>query len=158
LRPSPAFRGEYFAQLGANAIPLSGGTFTFDGSGGADVGPLTTTVNFSNPILAWTNQSASSSVARSSGQTFKWTGGAPGTFVIMNGSSQGNGVSGSYSCIAPVAAGQFAVPPYIMYALPAGTGTTLVENMTMYTPFTALNLDIGFAIGYVAYVVDSTFN
>jgi hypothetical protein len=42
-------KGQYQANFPDGAIPLSGGTFTFHGSGGADVGPFTAAVEFSNP-------------------------------------------------------------------------------------------------------------
>ena len=71
-------KGEYGATLAAG-IPSSGGTFTFTGSGGADVGPFTATVTMSNPLFNWTNQSAAATVDRTQGLTYTWTGGLPGT-------------------------------------------------------------------------------
>jgi hypothetical protein len=51
-------KSEYGATLAAGGIPSSGGTFTFTGSGGADVGQFTSTLTMSNPLFNWTNQSA----------------------------------------------------------------------------------------------------
>src|SRR5579884_2017556 len=46
LQSIPQLTGGYEAQLSAGAIPSSGGAFTFKGSGGADVGPFSATINF----------------------------------------------------------------------------------------------------------------
>ena len=59
LQALPSITGEYEGQLSSGAIPTSGGTFTFNASGGSGsnaVGPFTTTVNFPNPIVSWTNR------------------------------------------------------------------------------------------------------
>lgn len=154
--------GDYEAQLPSGSIPTSGGTFAFAGSGGSGamaVGPFKTTVNFPNPILSWTNQSASATVARTSGQTYTWTGGAAGTYVIMSGSSSSANfaVSGSYTCIAPVSAGSFTVPTYVLLSLPAGTGSSFVENSTAFNSFTATGINAGYAIGFVSVGVNTTW-
>jgi len=158
LQSFPQSPGTYFGQI--SSVPSSGGTFAFSGTGGSGsnaVGSFTANVNFPNPIINWTNQSDSASVTRNSGQTYKWTGGASGTYVTMSGSASANGVSGSYTCIAPVSAGQFTVPPYILLGLPAGSGTSMLANSTNYTTFTATGLDFGFAIGSVSFSVNSAF-
>ena len=162
LQTIPQVVGEYVAQLPAGAIPSSGGTFAFSGTGGSganSIGPFNTSVNFPNPLLSWTNQSAAASVTRTSGLTFQWTGGAAGSYVIMTGSSSStsSGVSGSYTCIAPLSAGQFTVPSYVLLALPAGTGNSIVENANAYTTFTANNLDFGISIGFVVTSVNTTW-
>ncbi len=163
LTAIPQLAGYYEAQLSSGAIPASGGTFAFTGSGatGANsVGPFSTTVNFPNPILTWTNQSASATVTRTSGQTYTWSGGGAGTFVIMSGSasSASAGVSGSYTCIAPQSALTFTVPSFVLLALPAGTGTSSIENSTAFNTFTATGLNYGYALGFVSYSVNTTWN
>jgi hypothetical protein len=157
--------GLYDATLAAGAIPSSGGTFTFKGSGGSNspfIGPFTASVVFPNPILTWANPTAAATVTRSSGLNVTWSGGASGTFVIISGSSSatvaGQSVSGSYTCIAPVSAGSFTVPAYVLAILPAGTGSTSVSGYTNYTSFTATNLNVGTAIGGTSQSVNSTFN
>jgi hypothetical protein len=153
---------DYSAQLATGYIPTTGGTFTFKATGSTTggVGPFTTTVVFSNPILQWTNQTAAATVTRSAGLPITWTGGAAGTYVSMSGysSSTTGSVSGSFLCIASVTAGSFTVPAYVLAAMPAGTGTVTVENETVPNSFTATNLNYGGAIGLVAYEVNSTFN
>jgi uncharacterized protein (TIGR03437 family) len=151
--------GFYSAQLASGYIPTTGGTFTFKGTGGAAVGAFTATVTFPNPVLTWTNQTAAASVTRASGLPVTWTGGASGTYVIIEGSSSATtGAFASFTCIAPLSAGQFTVPSYILMALPAGTGNVTVENSTNYQTFTASGINNGIVIGYVSTQVSSTLN
>ncbi|HLH37629.1 MAG TPA: hypothetical protein VKX39_00660 [Bryobacteraceae bacterium] len=157
LQSIPQLAGGYEAQLSSGAIPASGGAFTFTGSGGVDVGSFTATVNFPNPILSWTNQSAAATVTRSAGLTYQWTGGAPGTFVIVSGYSSSGTASGSYTCIFPQSAGQGAVPAYILAGLPAGNGNSMIENSTPFTSFTASGLDYGYAFGSVSVSVNTLY-
>jgi hypothetical protein len=79
--------GLYGMSLATDGIPSSGGTFTFTGSGGADVGSFTSTLTLSNPIFKWTNQSAAVTFDRTQGLLVTWTGGNPGTFVDIGGTS-----------------------------------------------------------------------
>jgi hypothetical protein len=160
LQSFPSVPGEYLAQLSGGAIPPSGAAFAFHGTGASgtnSVGAFDASVNFPNPLIGWANQSASATVTRSAGQTYAWTGGAPGTFVIMNGNSSSNSATGSYTCIAPVEAGTFTVPSYILYGLPAGNGTSQIENSTKLNTFTATGLDFGYAIGFVSFSVNSVY-
>jgi hypothetical protein len=152
--------GIYFANLPAGAIPSTGGSFTFTGKGGANVGAFTTTVNFGS-ILAWTNQAAAATINRSQGVNVTWTGGTPGTYVQIIGTSSamvnGQTISGGFVCNAPVAAGSFQVPSYVLLGMPVGTGPLSVNNNTAFSSFTASGLDVGFATGYISYAVTSTW-
>jgi uncharacterized protein (TIGR03437 family) len=154
---SPTLAGEYLAPLASAFIPASGGTFQVTGSGGKDVGPFTTQIIYPNPVLIWTNQSANATISRSSGVTITWSGGEPGTFVIVSGSSSSGGVSGSFTCLAPVSPTQFDVPGYVTAALPAGSGNLDLANYTNYGPFTATGLDTGYALGFVNYGIKATY-
>ncbi len=159
LAGMPNAPGSYYAQLGAGAIPASGGTFTFKGSGGSQVGSFTAQVAFPGAMLTWTNQNAVGTVNRAQGLNVTWSGGAPGTYVIIGGtSSSGAGANGSYTCIAPASAGQFTVPSYVLLGMPVGSGTTSLENTTAFTPFSASGLTYGSAFGAVAVTVNSTYN
>jgi len=157
LTKLPTGEGAYFAQLSAGAIPASGGTFTFRATDSADLEAFVTSINFPSPILSWSNQSDSAMITRASGQTYNWTGGAPGTFVIMSGSSVSNGAQGSYSCIAPVEAKTFTVPPYILFGLPAGSGQSSIQNSTGLNTFDATGLGNGFIFGFVTLSVNSAW-
>jgi len=160
LQASPTVGGEYLAQLPSGAIPSSGGTFAFNASGGsgaASVGSFNTTVNFPSPIVSWTNQSAAAAVSRSAGLIYNWTGGAPGSWVIVSGASASSTASGSYTCVFPQSALTGVVPPYILGALPAGSGTSSLENSSPFTSFTAFGLDYGIGLGIVSFSVNSTY-
>jgi len=160
LQASTTIAGEYQAQLPSGAIPTSGGTFAFSASGGSGanaVGSFSTTVNFPSPIINWTNQSAAATVTRSAGLAYNWTGGAPGSYVIVSGNSASSTASGSYTCIFPQSTLTGTVPPYILAALPAGSGTSSLENSTSLTSFTAGGLDYGVASGSVSVSINSTY-
>lgn len=159
LQSFPSLPGSSFAQLTAGFIPSSGGSFTFSGTGGADVGKFSTTVTFPNPLLIWTNETADATVSRASGVDVNWTGGSPGSYVMINGSStdKTTGVTASFICYAPVAAGTFHVPNSITLSMPAGTGSLAVENSTPFQTFTASGLDIGYAFGATFGSIDATY-
>ena len=152
----PQFPGFYTATIAS--IPSTGGAYVFTGTAGSQVGAFSATVTFPNPLLVWTNQSAAGNVGRTQGFTATWTGGAPGSYVIISGSSASGSVSGSYTCYAPQSAGTFTVPSYVLLALPAGSGTTTVQNSTSLGSFSASGLDFGGTLGNVAFTVNSTFN
>ena len=161
LTATPQIPGTYFAELASGFIPGTGGSFQFNGAGGKDVGSFKAMVTFPDPLLTWTNQGSDATVTRSSGVQFTWSGGAPGTFVIMSGSSSGtvNGqsVGGNFTCIAPQTALQFQVPGYITEAMPAGMGSLSISNYTNYQTFTATGLDHGIAAGFSSVSINSTY-
>lgn len=159
LMTIPIEKGDYIGQLPSNAITSSGGAFTFNGSGGADVGSFNTTVNLPNPILTWTNQSSDATVNRGQGVTVDWTGGGSGTYVIISGysSDQNSGAYGSFTCIAPQSALTFAVPGYVTSTLPAGSGSLSVENATSFGTFSASGLDYGFKFGFTGDSINATY-
>jgi uncharacterized protein (TIGR03437 family) len=159
LMTIPTVVGSYIAELPSNAITSSGGAFTFNGSGGADVGSFKTTVNLPNPILTWTNQSADATVNRGQGVTVDWTGGGSGTYVIIEGNSSDSstGAFGSFTCITNQSALSFQVPGYVTSTLPAGSGMLDVENATSFGIFTATGLDFGFKFGFTGVSINSTY-
>ena len=79
--------GYYFGILPAGFLTTSGGTFLFSATAGTQVGAFTTQVVFPTPLLQWTNQAASATVTRSAGLPITWTGGSPGTYVSITGTS-----------------------------------------------------------------------
>ena len=149
-------KGTYNAILTNGTIPPSGGLFTFQGTGGADVGPFTATVRLSNPLMTWTNQGAAAAVDRSRGLTATWTGGDAGTYVAITGTSGAGGTVAGFTCIAAASDGQFNVPSYILLAMPAGPGAVEVQNI-VYSALTAPGLDVGLALGSVSSTVNSTY-
>lgn len=151
-------KGAFYALLPADAVPASGGTFTFKGTGGADVGSFTSTIVFTNPLLTWTNQNVAAAIDRTKDLTVTWTGGNPGTYVFISGTSTTPPpqVLGSFTCLAKVDDGKFTVPSYVLSALPVGSGGTMIQN-DVFSQLSASGLDIATADGAVSYSVSSTF-
>lgn len=150
--------GFYGQQLPSGFLTQAGGAFPFTATAGTQVGAFNTTINFPTPLLNWTNQTADATVARSKGLTVTWSGGSPGTYVIISGSSSAAGVAGFFSCLAPVAAQTFTVPSYVLATLPASTtGSLEVGNETVPQAFTATGLNYGYAIGAVDYAIDAVY-
>lgn len=162
LQKTLGITGAYNATL--PGIPQSGGTYTWTGNGGAAVGSLSATLNLSNPLLTWTNTNATVLVNKNNGLSVTWTGGNPGSWVLISGvsvlSSTRPPIRANYQCVERVEAGQFTVPPYILSALPTGqsasTASTQVTNI-IYFPLSASGLDFASGVGYVGYTVNTTF-
>ena len=162
LANQPGIKGAFYGALPDGAISQSGGTFTFTGSGGTDVASFTSVLTFTNPLLNWTNRNAVGSIDRSRAFTVTWTGGNPGSFVVISGSSTSARtapnlpVTVGFTCLANVADAQFTVPQYILSALPPGSGSVGVQN-DIYLPLQASGIDIGLAVGEVAIAGASVF-
>jgi uncharacterized protein (TIGR03437 family) len=148
-------KGNDGAILAANVIP-AGGTFTFNGAGGADVGPFSSTVTIAHPNFNWTNQSAAATIDRTQGLLYTWTGGLPGTYVLLGGTSTGAGVTAGYSCKVAVEAGQFIVPSYILLGMPAGTGGASIQQHDTDGGFSATGLDDAGVSAVIEYSVAAT--
>lgn len=129
----------YALNLPAGYFPSSGGTFTVTATGSADVKPFSVTVSDPQPLV-WTNQAAITSVDRSTPVTVTWTGGIPGTFVQIGGGSTIISASATFLCIAPVEAGQFTIPAYVLEASPAASGGINVINQSTPVAFPASGL------------------
>ena len=149
--------GTYLAQLPTGFIPVGGGTYVFTGTGGADVGAFTATVNFNTPLV-WTNSTSDGTINRASGVTVTWNGGLSGTFAVISGYSSANGFSASFVCDAPISAHTFTVPTPVLLSLPAGTGDLVVSNYTNPASVTIPNLDYAYAMGYASTSIDATYN
>jgi hypothetical protein len=151
--------GLYEATVANSFLPATGGTFTFTGTGGANVGAFTTSISLGN-ILTWTNESSIASVTRASGQQITWSGGTPNSYVYVSGtSSSTSGASATFVCYAPVSQGQITVPNYVLLALPAGTGTLGISNAATPVSFTASGLTApGVGIGGVSFSISPSYN
>lgn len=137
--------GLYEATL-PNSAATPGASFTFSWTGGSGVSAASVMVTLPSPFLIWTNESASTTVTRSQGIQVTWSGGAPGSFVIISGtSSPPGGLATSFVCYAPQSALEFAVPSYVTDLLPAGTGTLGLVDTMPYRRFTAAGLNGGTA-------------
>ena len=140
---------------------LDTGPFTIAGTGGADVGPFSVTVNVS-PAIAWTNEMQITAIDRSKPLTLTWTGGDPAaTMLVIGGSSDPNTqASGGFTCLAPMSAGTFTVPVNSLADLVAVNPSATVSSgsssqlgvlglmplpLTSPQKFTATGLDIAYA-------------
>jgi hypothetical protein len=109
-----------------------------------------------NPIFNWANPSAASTIDRTQGLLYTWTGGVPGTYVLLGGTSTGSGVTAGYSCKVPVEAGQFTVPSYILLGLPAGSGGASIQQHDTDSPVSATGLDTAGVLGVIEFSVTAT--
>jgi uncharacterized protein (TIGR03437 family) len=154
--PGSGLTGLYSLALPASFIPSTGGSFTFTGGGGAKVGAFMTSFSYANP-MSWTNQSAGASVTRTQGLNVTWTGGDANSYLSIYGISGSAFAIASFTCLAPVSAGQFTVPTYVLLALPAGSGNLSVGNFAIPQSFTASGLDYGIVLVGTTYTVNSTY-
>lgn len=157
LRDATTVPGFYAATLPSGFLTSAGGTFTFTGTQGTQVGAFSAQLVFPGSLLNWTNQSAASTVTLAAGLPITWTGGAPGTVVTINGYSYAPSAVANFVCASPAEAGQFTVPPYVLASLPAGAGAVVVANQTVPQPFTATGLDVGSAVGVVSFLAYVTY-
>lgn len=155
LTSIPQALGTSFVSLPAGFIPATGGSYTFNGAGGANVGAFSVSIAYTSP-LTWTNSSITS-VVRANGQTINWAGGAAGSYVYIVGSSSSSTASASFTCYAPASAGIFTVPSYVLLALPPGSGSLAVENVTTPVSFSASGLDYGLAIAGVSFSITPSY-
>ncbi|HLH42815.1 MAG TPA: hypothetical protein VKV74_07510 [Bryobacteraceae bacterium] len=123
-----------------NASP---GTYTFAGSGGANIGHFSVNFNVPAPSLNVTNLNALGTITRSQGATVTWTGGFPNGILQVQGSAGSPAVK--FFCYAAESAGQLTIPSSILLALPAGPGSLVVSDLTAPQAISATGLDIGFA-------------
>ena len=113
------------------------------------MGHFTKTLDMPAPIV-WTNQTNITAVNRGQGVTVTWSGGAPGTFVTITGSSaatvSGRNITTAFTCQAPVSALSFTVPSYVLLGMVASSsGSLSVGNSGNVQTFTVSGLDLGAA-------------
>jgi uncharacterized protein (TIGR03437 family) len=164
LTGTAGFKGTYSGQLST----LAAGNYQVTGTGGADVGAFSLNLAVPAPLV-WSNQAAvvASPIIRAQGQTVTWTGGDPGSYVTILGTSPtagANPTSVSFICTAPISAGRFTIPAPVLLALPASTisqgtpnGSMFVGSNTTPVPFTASGLDIAFAVASSASLANVTY-
>jgi hypothetical protein len=168
LAPLAGITGVYASTNGTTPF-LTPGAYTASGTGGtggAAVGPFSVDMTVANPIT-WTNEASIGTVDRASGVTVTWTGGAPGTYATISGTSFLIGSSlliTTFTCQAPIAQGTFTVGPDVLLQLPASTSvagiglaTLSVGNNEPYVEFTATGLDYGFAQSSVSISASVTY-
>lgn len=156
---SPFTPGFYSANFAPGSTLMGGTLFQFsNGSGGKDVGSFDVNVTVPNSPFVWTNMSSIQAVTRSQGITVNWTGGDPGNYVEIAGSSTSSNVTVSFTCYAPQPALTFTVPAYITLALPAGSGNLSVFYSTAPVSFTATGINSGQATITTGDTISPTYN
>lgn len=147
--------GTYLAQLSAfEATPfLTPGTYTFNnGSGGTDIGPITASVTYPQP-LTWSNEASTKSLSVSHDLTVTWSGGNAGDYVTIIGITGLASIKQDteFFCNAQASAGQFTIPSQVLALIPpAGLDSSLKPGIDFFVGLittgnvTASNLDYGF--------------
>ena len=149
-------KGYSTAALSNPAIPASGGVFTFQAAGGADILPFTLTMNLS-PLMQWTNKSAAANVDESQDLVIQWTGGNTDSYVLVTGASIAPLAIEQHQCKAPASGLRYSVPSYLLKALPAGTtGSTIVQDDVSFA-LPASPLDISTSGLTASYEVTTTY-
>ena len=109
----------------------------------------------------WTNPSVAAN--RTRGVTVTWTGGKPSSYITISGGITTvdeqtlDFETASFICRAPVEAGQFTVPSYILLGVPVGNGSLLLQN-NIYSTLPASGLDISFALGSNSYSTPAVYD
>ena len=132
------YGGFYGALLsGSSGIRFLWGNtpYPITGTGGNDVGPIATSDTTSGMNLQISNVAEFSAVPRSGGLSLKWSGGntALENDQITIGAYSSNSDFTKYAflqCTAPLSAGQFTIPGWVLSTLPA-SGTYPVESTTL---------------------------
>jgi len=137
--------------LSATGAFLAPGNYTITGSGGKDVGAFMGTITLpATPTLTSPTNPNGLTVTRSKGMTITWnaapSGGTGHVEIVVSSATATS--RATVTCTAPASAGTFTIPPYVMLALPAGTGTNFGFQPGDQAPasssmFSATGLDAG---------------
>jgi len=146
--------GQLFDYPGANFGDTTPGNFfdpghytITDAAGGKDVGAFNGAIDVPAAHFIWTNiPDITKPVDRTVDMVIKWTGGIPGTQVVVTAGGLANGVTSAFLCAAPVEAGQMTIPSYALLHIPPTStsplkGSLNVANSTAVA-FTAPGLDV----------------
>jgi uncharacterized protein (TIGR03437 family) len=141
-----------------------------DTTGGTNIGPFSATISVSGSASAFSNIFRYQTIPRNSDLTVKWD---PSTFEQPNGlatiaaysESEGDQDLGLLQCTAPVAAGQFTIPAWVLSRLPVtglnggstGTGAMWLGQYDPPVTFSATGLDLGILTDITFYWVGVSF-
>jgi hypothetical protein len=87
-----------------------------------------------------------------------WSGGIPGTYVQIGGGSTIISTSATFLCIAPVEAGTFTIPSYVLLASPVGSGGINLINQSKPVTFAESGLQTTYAVAETESSVSVPFN
>ncbi len=159
LSESPT--GSYRSGVGSSFIGTSPTAFTYsNGAGGSGVGGFSGTFTYPSPELVW-NQESMDVASRSQPLTLTWSGGVPGTAVVITGFSGADlnpqGGTKYFLCVAPASAGQFTIPVSVLSSLPPtasvdglnSTAWIAVSNSTNPTAISVPGFNMGWVSGQI---------
>ena len=138
--------GQYQAVLGAGSTQASTvpGFYTISGTGGADVGAFSTSVNITNSLV-WTNKSSVTDIDRTRPLTLTWSGGSVPGYVLIGGTLQSFDGPAIFTCVEETRRGTFAIPQFVLSALPSSPdGTLFISPHPFSNPITIPGLDLAF--------------
>lgn len=140
LTASNISSGSY--SMSKSPATLSQGSYSFAGNGGPDVGPFTSTMNLSAPVV-WTNASAYSgaSISIANPLVFTWSGGDPLGRVTLRVASANAIYNSVLQCNATPSSGAFTVSPALMRALFTGPLALSLTSSGAPLSFIATGLD-----------------
>ena len=141
----------------ASGLPASGsfkGTYTFAGSGGADIGAFSAQIILPGGGMTYTLSTLNNvtSVSRSQGLTVIWTPPSKPDpdlmFIQISGWAFAPNFpyGAEFACNVPLAAGRFTIPPAVLLALPpqgASPQSILEIDLIVLKQFTAPGADVG---------------
>ena len=151
----PPDNGTYGIDM-LNAPGSLKGTYTFSGTGGADIGPFSAQVTWpgGGGGFSYSTPGNPSSVNRSAGLTVTWSQPSntdPSEFAVIAGYSfaPSNPWGAEFQCKAPLSPGRFAIPAAVLLALPSQAGVAmpfseLELDLVITKAFTAPGMDVGF--------------
>ena len=101
-------------------LVLNSGRVTVTGPGGRQVGSFSVSADLL-PQPTWSNRDQMTTINRSTGVTFQWSGGdSASQAAILFGASfdQARKAGAGFLCTAPIGAGSFRVPPSVLSNMP----------------------------------------
>jgi uncharacterized protein (TIGR03437 family) len=134
---------------------LTPGAYTFTGTGAADVGAFSASLDVP-ALFEWTNRGSIGAVSRSQPLRIAWDNAAPGSIVAITGVSllsldlaTGAFAGAIFSCWTEGSRGEFTVPPAVLSSLPSTLvflgeplGSLHVDSY-LFGRFSAAGLDVG---------------
>jgi uncharacterized protein (TIGR03437 family) len=131
------------------------GTYSFTGSGGPDIGAFSASITFPGGGSSFnvSTPNNAGSVIRSEGLTVAWTQPGntdPDESIQISGFAfvPNEPIGAEFVCNAPLAWGQFFIPPAVLLALPSQAGSStpqaaLEVDLVINKMFTAPGADVG---------------
>jgi uncharacterized protein (TIGR03437 family) len=156
-------KGNYSARLGGGGtgLPpyLNPGTYTMSGSGGADVGPFSTSLTIPQPVVS----NLPTTVGREQDLPITWTRSDGNAAILILGlnyvplPTAGRAAFVEFLCTADPSAGQFTIPSYVLSTLPPDgvesegqKGFDLIVASVVASRFTAPGIDAGLFSGVIS--------